>query len=217
MSAVLYYFDGRGKAEIVRLAMAAAGVNFSQVDIREKDQFVQLKTDGKLLFGQLPLVEFEGNFMVQSGSTARFFARRANLLGQNEQDIFKIDVLFEGTRDFNSAFMSYGFQGFQQVLDKAKQTAMPRYLTIFNQVLKENGSNGFLVGSSLSLADLGLLEPVLTIAELLGEDELKPYPEIENFLKHMRSNALISNYLNSDLRRKKNDEKYVAEVQAVLY
>lgn len=41
-----------------------------------------------------------------------------------------------------------------------------------------NGSNGHLVGPNVSLADLGLLEVILTIEELIGEDELKPYPEI---------------------------------------
>lgn len=92
--------------------------------------------------------------------------------------------------------MQYGFMGFQEVLDKAKTTTLPRYLPIFNKVvilkigfnniwiknfiktLIQNGSNGNLVGSNISLADIGLLEVLLTIEELLGEDELKPYPEI---------------------------------------
>lgn len=30
--------------------------------------------------------------------------------------------------------MSYGFLGFKEVLDKAKTTAMPKYLPIFNSV-----------------------------------------------------------------------------------
>jgi hypothetical protein len=44
--------------------------------------------------------------------------------------------------------------------------------------LIENGSNGYLVGSKLTLADIGLLEPLLWIEELLS-DELKDYPEIQ--------------------------------------
>nr|AYN44472.1 glutathione S-transferase A1/2-3 [Brachionus calyciflorus] len=217
MSATLFYFDGRGKAEIIRLTMAAAKVPFTQVDIRQKQQFEALKAEGKLVFGQLPLVEYEGNNLVQSCSTARYFAAKGDLLGANEQEKLNVDILFEGTRDFNSAFMSYGFAGFTEVLDNAKKTAIPKYLPVFNSVLLRNGSNGHLVGSKLSLADIGLLEVILTIEELLGEDELKPYPEVQNFLKVMKSNDAIANYLRSDLRRKKNDEKYVAEVKRVLY
>lgn len=48
--------------------------------------------------------------------------------------LLRIDILFEGTRDFNTAFMPYGFLGFKEVLDNAKMTAMPRYLPIFNFV-----------------------------------------------------------------------------------
>nr|UOU03283.1 glutathione S-transferase alpha 1 [Brachionus rubens] len=217
MSATLYYFDGRGKAEIVRLAMVGAKIPFTQVDIREKQQFETLRSEGKLLYGQLPMVEYEGNHLVQSCSIARYFASKGDLLGSTEQEKLKIDILFEGTRDFNTAFMPYGFLGFKEVLDNAKATAMPRYLPIFNFILSRNGSNGHLVGSKLSLADLGLLEVILTIEELMGEEELKPFPEIQNFLKTMKSNELISAYLASDLRRRKNDEKYVAEVKSVLY
>ncbi|CAF0993831.1 unnamed protein product [Brachionus calyciflorus] len=182
MSATLFYFDGRGKAEIIRLTMAAAKVPFTQVDIRQKQQFEALKAEGKLVFGQLPLVEYEGNNLVQSCSTARYFAAKGDLLGANEQEKLNVDILFEGTRDFNSAFMSYGFAGFTEVLDNAKKTAIPKYLPVFNSVLLRNGSNGHL-----------------------------------NFLKVMKSNDAIANYLRSDLRRKKNDEKYVAEVKRVLY
>nr|AYN44513.1 glutathione S-transferase A1 [Brachionus plicatilis] len=217
MSVTLYYFDGRGKAEIVRLAMAAANIPFTQEFVREKKQFEALRAEGKLLFGQLPMVEYEGHHLVQSASMARFFAEKGDLLGSDEEERLKIDILFEGTRDFNSSFMPYGFLGFKEVLDSAKATAMPRYLPIYNFLLSRNGSNGYLVGSKVSLADLGLLEVVLTIEELLGEDTLKPYPEVQNFLKTMKSNELISKYLKSELRRRKNDEKYVTEVKSVLY
>nr|QVK45602.1 glutathione S transferase [Brachionus paranguensis] len=217
MSATLYYFDGRGKAEIARLTMAAANIPFNHEIIREKKQFETMKSEGKLLFGQLPMVEFEGYQLVQSSSIARFFANIANLLGSNEEEKLKIDILYEGSRDFNSAFMSYGFVGFTEVLDKAKATTMPKYLPIFNSMLSKNGSNGYLVGSKISLADIGLLEVVLTIEELLGQDELKPYAEVQNFLATMKSNELIRKYLNSELRPRKNDEKYVAEVKSVLY
>ena len=42
-----------------------------------------------------------------------------------------------------------------------------------------NGSNGYLVGNKLSLADLALLEDVLLIEEYYGMSELESYPEIK--------------------------------------
>ena len=42
-----------------------------------------------MIFNQVPLVEFEGKNMIQSGATARFFAKRGNLLGDGEDDSLK--------------------------------------------------------------------------------------------------------------------------------
>ena len=43
-------------------------------------------------------------------------------------------MLFEGARDFVNAFMAYGFDGWDDYLEKAKKTAMPKYLPLFNKV-----------------------------------------------------------------------------------
>ena len=103
------------------------------------------------------------------------------------------------------------------------------------QVLIENGSNGYLVGSKLTLADICLLEPLLWIEELLS-DELKDYPETQviiydiiiylmviqlnfysqKFLKNVKNNANIANYLSGPLRPRINDDRYIAEVKKVL-
>ena len=50
------------------------------------------------------------------------------------------------------------------------------------KTLKENGSNGFLVGSKLSMADVGLFEVILTVEELMGIQELNDYPNIQVIL-----------------------------------
>jgi len=59
------------------------------VNLTEEKEFTDLKDSGKLLFGQVPLIEFEGKNIVQSGSASRFFARRGNLLGDNEDECLK--------------------------------------------------------------------------------------------------------------------------------
>ncbi len=50
-------------------------------------------------------------------------------------------------------------------MQKAKTVGIPKYLPAFEKTLKENGSNGFLVGSKLSLADVGLFETLLCTEE----------------------------------------------------
>jgi hypothetical protein len=42
------------------------------------------------MFGQVPLCEFEGKNLVQSGAAARFFARRGNLYGDNDDEAVRL-------------------------------------------------------------------------------------------------------------------------------
>ena len=63
------------------------------------------------------------------------------------------------------------------MLEYAKESSLPSFLPIFEKLLVDNGSNGYLVGSKLSLADLGLLEVILTVEELMGLGPLEAYPQ----------------------------------------
>ena len=79
------------------------------MDIREREQFLKLneglllkifvfifiafKTnklnsykENKLLFGQLPLIEYDGKLMTQSRAASRYFAKKGNLLGSNDDE-----------------------------------------------------------------------------------------------------------------------------------
>jgi len=47
---------------------------------------------------------------------------------------FRVDSLFEGSRDFLAFFRSYGFQGWSKYLQIAEKKAMPNYLPIYNKV-----------------------------------------------------------------------------------
>jgi glutathione S-transferase len=49
----------------------------------------------------------------------------------------------------------------------------------------------FLVGNKLSIADIGLLEVLLTIDELLGVESLSEFVELKKFYENMKS-ILIS-------------------------
>jgi len=79
---------------------------------------LKLIKDGKLLFGQIPMIEWNGKCLVQSCAIARMFAKRGDLLGSNEEEATQIDILFCGTRDFyDTYFLLYGFQGFFSMIN----------------------------------------------------------------------------------------------------
>ncbi|CAF5025734.1 unnamed protein product, partial [Rotaria sp. Silwood1] len=74
----LYYFNGRGRAEVARLIFAAANQKYE--DIRyERDEWPSHKSEMPL--GQMPVLEYNGTKLPQSLSIARFLAKQFQLAG----------------------------------------------------------------------------------------------------------------------------------------
>ncbi|KAK6169522.1 hypothetical protein SNE40_020562 [Patella caerulea] len=212
----LVYFNGRGKAELIRLALAYIGLEFEDVYLKEKSEVEKLRSDGHLLFQQLPLLEIDGKRIVQSGAILRYLARRGGIYGNSNDESTRIDELFEGTRDFYGPLLGMVFRPEEDVLKDAKEKVLPRYLPAFNKVLEETGS-GYLVGKSLTIADLGLIETLLVLVEYLGDQILTGYPQLQSFYKNMTSDEKIASFLLGPHRHPKNDQTYVDTVKRILY
>ena len=71
----LYYFDVYARAEAIRMLLNHAKVDFDNVYL-DKDAFEKLRDDGKLEFGQVPLVEVGGKLYVQSVSILNYLGRK---------------------------------------------------------------------------------------------------------------------------------------------
>ncbi|XP_067675777.1 glutathione S-transferase 3-like [Haliotis asinina] len=211
----LTYFDGRGLAEGVRFLLSACGIEFTETLLQERQEYEQLLEDGKLMFRQVPMLEIDGMELVQTGAIMRYVARKGGLYGESNEEKSKIDMFYEGTRDFYSYFHKIGFRDPKEVLATAKAKGLPRYLPIFDQALKKNGT-GFLVGDSLSLADIGLIEVLLSVTEYFGEETLSDYPSLKAFKSMMVSQERIAAFLNGPQKKAGNTDDYVATCRRVL-
>ncbi|KAK6169516.1 hypothetical protein SNE40_020556 [Patella caerulea] len=210
----LVYFNGRGKGELIRLTLTYIGLEFEEFYLTEKSEVEKLRADGHLLFQQVPLLEIDGKRIVQSGAILRYLARRGGIYGDNNDESTRIDELFEGSRDFVGPMFGMVFNPEKEVLKHANEKLLPRYLPAFNKVLEETGS-GYLVGKSLTLADLGLIEPLLLFVEYLGDQVLTGYPQLQTFYKNMTSNDKIASFLSGPHRKPKNDQAYIDVVNRV--
>lgn len=70
MSYTVHYFGGYGRGEALRMILAHAGIAYEDKNYTFADM-PELKTSGKLEFGQLPVLERDGKFYAQSGATTR--------------------------------------------------------------------------------------------------------------------------------------------------
>ena len=71
----LTYFNLKGRAELSRLILAEAGVDYEDCRL-ERDEWAQFKERSFAPFGQLPVLEVDGVVVAQSNSISRFLARR---------------------------------------------------------------------------------------------------------------------------------------------
>ncbi|XP_038044112.1 glutathione S-transferase A4-like [Patiria miniata] len=215
----LVYFKGRGKGELIRLTLAAAGVEFDDVFLTEPEQLEKLREDGDLLFMQVPLLEIDGLKLVQSGAIIRYLAHKHNMMGKTPEEQAMVDMLFEGSRDFiNLGFGSVVFKATeeekQQTLDLIKSKAKGRYLPIFEKVYKKSTS-GFLVGDSLTLADIAWLEVLLWLHEIEPQFAIS-FPGVAAFTNKISSLPNVSAFLYGPQRQPQPDEIYVTTVRKVL-
>lgn len=155
----LVYFDGKGRGEISRLLFAAAGEKYEDVRIKQED-WSALKP--KTPCGSLPYLEVDGQTIAQSNTIARFLARRFKLMGANDLEEAKVNSVLDALLDFRTAFYNNAFEKDEtkkaEADKKIKEETLPGILKFITSVIKENKAKGFVVGSSLTLADLAILD-----------------------------------------------------------
>ncbi|XP_055883168.1 probable glutathione S-transferase 6 [Biomphalaria glabrata] len=150
----LIYFNGRGRAELSRLILAVAGQKYEDVRIVGENWPAE---KSKTPFGQLPVLEVDGQTFGQSLAIATYLAREFNLYGKTNLDGLKIDQVVQLCVDFQNSASKVFFEKDEnkkaEGLKNLREVEVPKYLGFFEKLLKENGS-GYFVGSSLTLAEL---------------------------------------------------------------
>jgi len=117
----LTYFNGRGRAEVIRLVFAAGGQDY--VDHRiERDQWPNHKAEAP--FGQLPLLEVDGVKLCQSNACARYVARQLHLAGKTDLEQAQADMLVDCYEDALKPILQFFFEK-----DEAKKKQRPRRST----------------------------------------------------------------------------------------
>ncbi|XP_062981151.1 glutathione S-transferase-like [Elgaria multicarinata webbii] len=208
----LHYARTRGKMESIRWLLAAAGVEFEEQFLEKKEDLEKLRSDGWLLFQQVPMVEMDGMKMVQTRAILSYIAGKYNLYGKDLKERALIDMYVEGTTDLMGLIMSLIFKSPEE---KPKQRALiieratTRYFPVYEKVLKDHRQD-FLVGNKLSWADIHLLEAIL-MTEEEKPDILSKFPLLQAFKTRVSNIPTIKKFLQQGSQRKPplDDESFV--------
>ena len=139
--AVLHYFDGRGRAEPVRWMLEATGTEYTESVVRNREAMDRLRSSGKLLFGQVPMLEIDGVNIVQTDAILRYLARKHDMLGADLQESAKIDMVHAATQDIRGSVLGLPFVPPPQravMLQQAFQNTLPKYLAPIEQLLRSS-------------------------------------------------------------------------------
>ena len=160
----LTYFNGRGLAEISRLILAEANVDYDDVRIQD---IAPLKPN--LPFGQVPIWKDGNGFeLAQSSAIARYLARTYGFYGKNPKEDALIDSILAGFDDLLSKIrpvirMPDGNEKTVE-LEKLNKEIIPLWLSFIEKLIKAHGSNGHAVGDSLTLADIAIFHYISNYA-----------------------------------------------------
>lgn len=78
------YFNGRGKADPVRFVLEAAGLEYDDVFLTSRQDFLDLIDEGTLDFSQVPVLQINGHNLVQTRAIIGFIADSYGLNGPSD-------------------------------------------------------------------------------------------------------------------------------------
>lgn len=160
----LHYFNFPGRAGSIRDCLKISGIQFEDIHIAY-DQFRELKETDQLPFGALPLLDLEtaegAIRSAQSNAILRFVGRMSALYPESDPiKALKVDEAMDLAEDiYNVLAPSMAENDEEKKLamrKKLAQVTLPIWLGYLERLLVANGNTGFIVGDSLSVADLKL-------------------------------------------------------------
>ncbi|CAF0883484.1 unnamed protein product [Didymodactylos carnosus] len=195
----LYYFNGRGRGEVIRLIFAAAGQKFEDVRYEHSEWG---KHKNEMPLGQMPVLEVDGQKLPQSLSIARFVAKQLHLAGKDNLEQAKADSVVDTIYDlmqqyFTKVFLVQEESQKEEAKQKFLKEDATKQLTNLETLLTSYGQNGpFFLGNQLTWADLMFFETVATLSQL-DKNILEKYPKLKRCHEEVGNNPKIAAYLKS--------------------
>ena len=174
MSTKLHYFDIYGRGEFIRFLLAHAKVEYENVFVA-REQMGDYKA-GLAEFGQLPVLERNGQRYVQSWSVLRTLGQELGYYPTDAETAYQVDVVIEGVEEF---FTKYFRPAFEQnperkaALIKELVEFIPRMSQLVQSRLEANTSQTHIVGDKRTIADFALA----AVAFNCIENPLSPFKD----------------------------------------
>ncbi|CAL8094063.1 unnamed protein product [Calicophoron daubneyi] len=177
----LTYFNVRGRGEPIRFVLAATGTPFDDKRVEGKDWPALKPSIPTHRLPYLQLTSSSGDIVgyEESLAIARYLARKHNLMGQTDEEYYKIERMIGECNDIDTEFYKIAFPPSPEAQGKLKDAFLkeqgPKLLDMVSRSLKESGGK-FVAGGKPSFGDF-MLMTVMDHVDDIDPDILKKYPE----------------------------------------
>lgn len=190
----LVYFNGRGLAELTRLAFAYLGVPYEDVRI-ERENWDQVKPTTP--WSQLPVLHVIDHKVVigQSGAIARYVARLGGIGGSTPEESAAVESICDAVHDLMQQLAKARFYGTEEDKKKASEDNVnihiPSWAARFEKHLPDE-SDLLFVGSKVTLADLAVYRVFSEILQTCDPKALSSFPKLQKHIEKVGSIPTIA-------------------------
>jgi len=188
------YFDGAGRAEIIRIMLSIAKADWKDTRIQGKD-WPRVKPTTPL--ESLPVLKIDGVSHVQSVALARYAGRLAGWYPDDPLEALVVDETMESLNEIMSKAPKSNDPGeLKKLREEYQETTLTKYAGFFEAAIQKNGGVGF--SKKPSIADIAM-KSVVTGVSTGDWTHIDPtffdtYPGIMATVKMVEDNEDIKAY-----------------------
>jgi glutathione S-transferase len=152
---ILCYWDIRGLAQPIRLLLEYTGTKFEDKHMScgpapdfDRSCWTNVKPTVGLDFANLPYYIDGEHKITQSNAILRYIARKNGLLGKNEEEMIRVDIMAEQSMDFRNGLVRLAYNPNFDQLKADYLVALQAKLEEFQKFL---GSRPWFAGKTLPL------------------------------------------------------------------
>jgi len=192
----LYYFNGRGRAEQIRLVFTQAGVPYEDIRLTgEKWEEFKPKTP----YGFMPVLEVDGKMLAGSLPIVRYVAEQHGLAGSNAFENADIASITDILNDLEEKLFQFFFQKDEAWRAELKKTLVethfPRYLgALEKRAAGNNSADGWIIGQRFTYADISIYL-MCTYVDFRGGENVDEYPNLKKIKESVEKLPAIAKWL----------------------